>query len=270
VVYPRTPPQGFDPLGYLARFIDCVELDDTRYHPLTPFMVTRWAEKTAHNPNFRFIVRIWQRFTHQREVQWSAADAAVFKKGIVPLAVDNRLGALLFQFPINFHFDERDRSWLQRLAREFEEFPRLIEVRHPSWVSAEGIQFLREQGFGFCAVAPSIFLKPIVTDDVATAAFGAFRLQGRAGEQEQRAEDFGDFMFGADEIAEFATRVRLLAKNTEQLFVTFANHARGQSVVNALQLKAALLGQRVPAPTELRQAFSLGDDLVFDLPSAVR
>jgi uncharacterized protein YecE (DUF72 family) len=43
VVYPRTPPQGFDPLGYLARFIDCVELDDTRYHPLTPFMVTRWA-----------------------------------------------------------------------------------------------------------------------------------------------------------------------------------------------------------------------------------
>jgi uncharacterized protein YecE (DUF72 family) len=62
----------------------------------------------------------------------------------------------------------------------------------------------------------------------------------------------------------------LLAKNTEQLFVTFANHARGQSVVNALQLKAALLGQRVPAPTELRQAFSLGDDLVFDLPSAVR
>lgn len=262
IVYPRTPPKGFDPLEHLARYLDCVELDDTSFHPLTPFMAQRWAQRTAHNARFRFVVRAWHRFTHQREILWSAADAATFQRGIAPLAETGRLGAVLFQFPLNFRFDEKGRAWLQKVAKEFAAHQRLIELRHLSWMDEEALAFVRELGFGFCAVAPSMFLRE--DGEIVTGKCGALRLQGRGIAEENRTADSTDFMFGADEIARFAQRARAMAKECESLFVTFANHSRAQSVVNALQLRAALTGKPASAPSELRNAYQLGAELKAD------
>jgi uncharacterized protein YecE (DUF72 family) len=262
IVYPRTPPKGFDPLEHLARYLDCVELDDTSFHPLTPFMAQRWTQRTAHNARFRFVVRAWQRFTHQREILWSAADASAFKRGIDPLADGGRLGALLFQFPQNFRFDDKGRAWLHKVWREFADYQRLIEFRHSSWLAADALDLLRELQFGFCAVQPSLFLRE--EQHIVTSVCGALRLQGRAVAEEHRTTDSVDFMFGADEIARFAQRAKTLARECDSLFVTFANHGKAQSVVNALQLRAALMGKPAAAPPELRNAYQLGAELKTD------
>ena len=55
--------------------------------------------------------------------------------------------------------------------------------------------------------------------------------------------------------AELAARVRRLAGGRDETYVVTNNHFGGQALCNALELRAALRGERVPAPSELVEAF---------------
>src|SRR5688572_18291042 len=61
VVYPKPAPRGFDPLGYLSKFFDVVEVNSTFYRPAPAAYAVSWADRVAANPRFRFAVKLWRR-----------------------------------------------------------------------------------------------------------------------------------------------------------------------------------------------------------------
>ena len=72
----------FDELAYYAERFDTVEINNTFYRPPAVKIARSWADRTP--PGFEFSLKLFQQFTHKREV--SQKDVDVFKRGIEPLA----------------------------------------------------------------------------------------------------------------------------------------------------------------------------------------
>jgi uncharacterized protein YecE (DUF72 family) len=45
-VYPDPAPKGFDPLAFLAQYVDCIEINSSFYRPPTAAMSESWARRT--------------------------------------------------------------------------------------------------------------------------------------------------------------------------------------------------------------------------------
>ncbi|MGH7127612.1 MAG: DUF72 domain-containing protein, partial [Planctomycetaceae bacterium] len=133
IVYPHPRPRGFDPVRYLAGYIDCIEINSTFYRPPRPAVAEGWAERVADCRGFRFTAKLWRRFTHERETSWKKAESKAVRAGLTPLLEAGRLSALLAQFPWSFKNNETSREWIEDVRRAFADFPLVIEVRHASW-----------------------------------------------------------------------------------------------------------------------------------------
>src|SRR5690606_10502690 len=137
VVYPEKKPRGFDPVRYLAQFLDLIEINSTFYRPVRPEVAERWAERVEDLEGFRYSAKLWRRFTHERGEPWTTADVRAVRDGMRPLHRAKKLDALLVQFPWSFKNEESSREWLADLVRAFREFPLVVEVRHESWNEPE-------------------------------------------------------------------------------------------------------------------------------------
>jgi len=54
IVYPKPKPQGFDPVAYLTRDFDAIEINSSFYGPPRPAAAKAWAKHAGGNPRFRF------------------------------------------------------------------------------------------------------------------------------------------------------------------------------------------------------------------------
>jgi len=110
-VYPKPKPKKFDPLRYLAGYFDTVEVNSTFYRPAAPEAARKWAERVKENDRFRFALKLWRRFTHEREAAFTREEVDAVRAGLDPIADAGRLGAVLLQFPWSFRNDEANREW---------------------------------------------------------------------------------------------------------------------------------------------------------------
>jgi uncharacterized protein YecE (DUF72 family) len=172
---------------------------------------------------------------------------------------NQRLGALLLQFPYSFHSTEDSWSYLKELAGKFREYPLVLEVRHASWDRASVYQFLRETGIGFCNIDQPQVSYSIGATKKVTSAVGYLRLHGR-NVKEWFREGAGrdaryDYLYNEFELFELTERVRQIAQEAEETYVITNNHYRGKAVCNALELKAKLAGKNVKIPEILIQHY---------------
>ena len=65
-----------------------------------------------------------------------------------------------------------------------------------------------------------------------------------------------NYLYSLDELDPWLTRIKQVAKQTRETYVITNNHFRGQAVVNALEIKAALEEQVVPGPEPLFEHYS--------------
>jgi uncharacterized protein YecE (DUF72 family) len=253
IVYPPKKGSKFDPLAYLAEFFDVVELNNTFYRPPTPQMGRSWVKRVLFNPKFRFTAKLYRNFTHERQAL-TEGDEALFKSGLAPLLENQRLGALLLQFPYSFHNNEENLSYLKGLAERFREYPLVLEVRHASWDRASFYQFLRDGGIGFCNVDQPQVSYSIGPTKKVTGKVGYLRLHGR-NVKEWFREGAGrdaryDYLYNEFELFELSERIRQISKEAEEVYVITNNHYHGKAVCNALELKAKL-GEKNPKVPEL-------------------
>ena len=260
LVYPQPHPRGFDPLAYLARYLDVVEINSTFYRPVDADVAHRWVDRVGDSADFTFTAKLWKRFTHERDTAFTRADVSLVRRGLKPMHDAGKLGALLLQFPWSFRRSDESRLWLDDVTRAFGELPLVVEVRHASWAVPEFYDELIERGIGFVNIDQPLFRNSVKPSATATAPVGYVRIHGR-NYREWFRKDAGvearyDYLYSPAELAPWAARAReVAASGAEDVYAITNNHYRGQAGVNALQLMSMVKEEPVPAPEPLYAAF---------------
>jgi uncharacterized protein YecE (DUF72 family) len=262
------------PLEYLARFFDTTEINTSFYGPLKPEWAKLWCRKVAAvNKNFLFTAKLYRAFTHSPVAVMEPTSAATIRptdedeirtrEGLDAIASEGRLGALLIQFPVSFKNTSLNREYLDRLLRQFIEYPRVVEVRHSSWNDAETLAAFTQKDVGFCNIDQPLLGRSLAPTEHVTAAIGYVRLHGRNYEQwfadqgsdSDRRNDRYNYLYNERELAGWKERIDSVAERALTTYVITNNHFESKAGVNALELKAMISGKRVLAPPTLIQKY---------------
>ena len=258
VVYPQKPGPRFDPLEYLARFFDTIEINSSFYRSPTANTAKSWARRVEANKAFAFTAKLHRIFTHERG-KATESDEKEFREGLDPLQYAGKLGAVLVQFPWSFKNTDEERAYLLKLLDRFQEYPLVLEVRHTSWNNPQILEWLEERGVGICNVDQPLFSKSIKPAALITSQIGYVRLHGRNYKDWFREsaprDDRYNYLYSLEELDPWITRIKEVAKQTHETYVVTNNHFRGQAVVNALEIKSTIEEKEVPAPGPLFEAY---------------
>jgi uncharacterized protein YecE (DUF72 family) len=267
------------PLEYLARFFDTTEINTSFYGPLKPELAKLWCKKVASvNRNFLFTAKLYRAFTHSPIAVMEPTSAATIRptdedemrtrEGLDAIANEGRLGALLIQFPVSFKNTSLNREYLERLLRQFIEYPRVVEVRHSSWNDAETLAAFVQQNVGFCNIDQPLLGRSLAPTEHVTSAIGYVRLHGRnyehwfadhlsadQGSDSDNRNDRYNYLYNERELAGWKQRIENVAERAQATYVITNNHFESKAGVNALELKAMISGRRVLAPPTLIEKY---------------
>ena len=250
-VYPKNI--GVDALAYLVRFFETIEINSPFYRIPSSLTTSSWAKRCRDNPEFRFTVKLFRGFTHERNA--SMAELRAFQGALAPLAEAEVLGALLLQFPWSFRNQATGRRYLDGLMTTFEDYPLVVEVRHASWNDPEFHVELRQRRVGFCNIDQPVIGRSLAPSSLATGPVGYVRLHGRNYEdwfsEEADQNQRYDYLYSKQELDPWMEKISEISDHASETYVIANNHFRGQAVVNALQLRSRLERRRVEAHSTL-------------------
>jgi uncharacterized protein YecE (DUF72 family) len=255
-------------LEYLARFFDTTEINASFDEPLRPELAKLWCRKVASvNKDFLFTVKLHRAFTHSHIAAMEPTSAATIRPsdederrtrdGLDVLANEGLLGALLIQFSVSFKNTSLNREYLERLLRQFIEYPRVVEVRHSSWNDAATLASFVQPNVGFCNLDQPARSNSLVPDHV-MGGIGYIRLHGYDYEQwfdSDYRNDRDSYLYTERELAGWKQRITSVAERAQTTFVIANNRFEGKAGVNALELKAMISGKRVTAPPALIEKY---------------
>jgi uncharacterized protein YecE (DUF72 family) len=257
------------PLEYLARFFDTAEINTSFYGPLKAELAKLWCRKVAAvNPGFLFTAKLYRAFTHSpiavmeptsaATIRPTDEDEARTREGLDVLANEGRLGALLIQFPVSFKNTSLNREYLDRLLRQFIEYPRVVEVRDSSWNNPETLADFARNNVSFCNIDQPVLGKSLAPTEHVTAPIAYVRLHGRNyGEwfDSDNRNDRYNYLYNERELADWKERIENVAARAETTYVITNNHFESKAGVNALELKSMLAGRKVAAPPSLIEKY---------------
>jgi uncharacterized protein YecE (DUF72 family) len=263
-IYPADVPKQFDVLAFTASYFDTIEINASFYAPQPARNYASWARRVAHNPDFKFTAKLWQRFTHQSTVdgrqsrgEWTADDVRQITEGLQVLRDANRLGAVLAQFPWSFKPSTVNCRLLTRLAEDFAGWPVVVELRHGAWAQHEHAVLLKKLGLGFCNIDQPVIGESLGPTAGVTSEVGYVRFHGRRYdrwfEDNEDAAQRYDYLYTAEELQPWVERIRKIAgaERVKEVYVVSNNHFEGKGPANALMIRSMLEGQRVKAPPVL-------------------
>ncbi len=264
-------------LEFASRQVNSIEINGTFYSLQKPESYLKWRDETPQN--FIFSLKGGRFITHLKRLKnVETALANYFASG--PLALQEKLGPILWQMPPSFKYDAnlleeffkqlpRDtaaalalgskhdtkvegRTYLE--THENRRIQHALEIRHPSFENEEFIALLREHDIAV-VVADTAGKWPLIED--ITADFMYLRLHG---DQELYASGYspGTLDRWASKIkcwirGKNPRGARTLASTQSQLngrldiFVYFDNDIKVHAPFDAISL-AARLGIKPPAP----------------------
>lgn len=132
---PKTKDANF--LDEYVKHFDCIELNATFYNVYGPDTITKWKEKAAANPDFKFCPKFSQSISHIRRLKNADDVTTQFYEGI--MAFGDQLGPLFLQLSDNYapkSFPEL-KSYLESLPKDV---PVFVEVRHKDWYAVPEVR----------------------------------------------------------------------------------------------------------------------------------
>jgi uncharacterized protein YecE (DUF72 family) len=271
-VYPTARSKDFHEATYLSEFFDTIEINTSFYHPLRRENAATWLERVAANPAFLFTAKLWQKFTHEPSA--TTDDEKAVRAGFDILQKAGRLGAVLLQFPFSFHSTKETISYLAALLNRFADYPLAVELRHASWQSSETLSVLRQHHAAFCNIDQPVIGRSLEPSAESTSSVGYVRLHGRrydtwfTDDPASPAHERYNYLYSAEELDPWVSRIRNIAKHSPNTFVVTNNHFQGKAVVNALQLISILKGSKVKVPEPLRQHYPELDEIANERQAA--
>jgi uncharacterized protein YecE (DUF72 family) len=258
-VYPASRPHGFDPLVYLSRFFDLVEINSTYYGPGSPKAAESWVQRVRENPRFRFTAKLWKRFTHDRDQAWTTAEVDQVRSALEPIAKAGRLGCVVAQFPWSFKRTPESEEWLGDVLNAFADFPLAVEVHHASWNQPAFYASLAEKTVGIVNIDQPAFHHSIKPGATVTAPVGYVRLHGRNFEnwfrENAESHERYDYLYTEDELKAWLDRIHAIAEKTRETYVITNNHYLGKAPANAAMLRKLYGEVDVTVPAELEAAY---------------
>lgn len=265
IVYPRGTK---DPLRYLARYVDCIEINSTFYRLPEQKLSQSWLDKTKDCPGFFFTAKLHSDFTHKGLAD--VVTASQFRRGYDPLLRAGKLSHLLIQFRYDFRDGPDNRRHLETLAKLFAPvFTLVIEVRHNSWQTPNALSFFENLNVTVANLDYPLGKDSFNLPQCIVGHSGYFRLHGRNAEtwftKSTRDEKY-NYLYSPEELDEIQQRTRNLAAAYPSLVVITNNHYQGAEVANALELKARITGQKVLVPEDLLLRYPRLEEIAKNRP----
>jgi uncharacterized protein YecE (DUF72 family) len=220
------------------------------------------------NPRFLFTAKLYRAFTHSplavmeptsaATIRPTDEDEARTREGLDALASEGRLGALLIQFPVSFKNTSLNREYLDRLLRQFIEYPRVVEVRDSSWNNAETLADFTRKDVAFCNIDQPVLGNSLGPTEHVTAPLAYVRLHGRNYSEwfdSDNRNDRYNYLYKEKELEGWKGRIASVAARARTTYVITNNHFESKAGVNALELKAMLSRTRVAAPPTLIEKY---------------
>ena len=190
IVYPPGLKKTQHPLQFLARYLDCCEINTSFYGHIQPKIGRQWCELLGDvNPEFEFTAKLFRSFTHAPGAVLQSTSATTLnpleedetkaKEGLDSIASPGKLGALLIQFPVSFKNTEENREYLKKLVERFREYPLVVEVRHATWDEPEILADFAARNIAFCNIDQPWLGRALRATEHATAPLAYVRLHGR-------------------------------------------------------------------------------------------
>ena len=294
--YPRRAMSAEARLRYYAGVFDVVEVNASFYAIPDVLTVSRWAARTppqfvfhvkayslltGHHPrpqtlpaDLQRLLPVGARRTRRGEVDATAfppealaAAFRLFRASLAPLTEAGKLGYVLVQFAPWVRYSHARLDDLALLPARLPGCAVAVEFRDRSWFpdhATETLAALRAAGLIHVVVDAPDTANAVPRLPVVTARTAVLRLHGRnahgwlrqlRGEEPAVREKY-DYLYREDELRGLLPEIEALAREAEEVFISFNNNNRAYPVQNALMLKR-LLGQ--PTPDAPEQGSLLGD-----------
>lgn len=258
-VYPRCGLSRPDRLGYLARFVDVVEINSTFYRPATRRSAESWVRRTRAAPGFRFTAKAHRSWTHEIADDLPRAVRETLD-GLTPLRDAGMLSAVLVQFPQRVHAEPESLEHIDRLHDLTRGWPLAVEVRHRSWLDPEIDAWFGARAIARCAVdQPRVGSSTLPWTETPTADLAYIRLHGRNAarwfDPEAGRDARYDYRYTPPEVAQLAAAAGRIAGRAREVIAVANNHFRGQALAAAIQLRHAVGSGRPLAPGVLLRTY---------------
>jgi uncharacterized protein YecE (DUF72 family) len=244
VFYPSKQPKGFRQLEFYARYLDLVEVNATFYSVgLGPRNAAQWLKDVSGNRKFQFSVKLFQGFTHTMEAR--KGDVLAVSRLIEPLAAEEKLCALVIQFPHSFVRTKERIEYLRKLAETFKEFPMFVEFRHDSWAKPELFSMLLDLKLHLINVDLPAIRHRMPLTDVGWGGISYFRLMGRNAEtwhnaprdEKTNVADRYLYDYSNEESEGLFSAMNRQARKGNKTFVVFHNDPQANSLKNGFELR---------------------------------
>ena len=247
-----------DELTYYGQRFHTVEINSTFYRPPVPGYAWNWVKKTP--PDFKFTLKLWQKFTHPgmyqqatgEEADVSTQDVDTFRKGIEPLVRSNKLGSILVQFAASFRKNQMTVEVLDRVLHAFKDYPLVVELRHRTW--SDEIKATQEVLSAYDASLAYIdepkFASSIKQEFQPLGPIFYLRMHGRNAEKwfsHRSAEEKYNYLYSPDELKPFVENLSDVKKAVKEIYVFFNNHYGAKAAANAIEMRYRL-GLPINAP----------------------
>ncbi|MBN1999962.1 DUF72 domain-containing protein [candidate division KSB1 bacterium] len=258
IVYPEPKPKNFCESAFLAVFFNTIEINSTFYRVPEKRFTERWVKNIEFNPNFKYTVKLHQQYTHKR-AGFSTRDIAVFRSAVDIIYDNQRLGALLIQFPWSFKKNDDSLDYIKKLTDAFSPYPCVVEVRHGDWIDPDILADFKQKNIGFANIDQPVIGKSVPLTKHVTSNVSYFRLHGRNYQNwfKQGASSAAryDYLYNDTELASWVNNIHELAENSLETYIVFNNHFRGQAIVNSFQLISKLTNERQNVPSQLLSTY---------------
>ncbi len=255
-----------DELAFASKLFNSIELNGSFYSLQRPEYYTRWRDETPDG--FVFAVKGPRYITHLKRLRDIEGPMAnFFASGV--LALEAKLGPILWQFPPNFRYDKPTfDDFLHRLpttrklavanaqhhtgvvdgrtyldSKTTGVLRHAVEIRHESFRNDEFLQSLREHNIAL-VVADTAGKWPLMEEQ--TADFSYIRLHG---DEVLYTSGYGD-----KALEMWAEKIRAWTRDNRDAYVYFDNDIKAHAPFDAMELAKKLGVKWALTPMPMKRA----------------
>ncbi|MHA1150042.1 MAG: DUF72 domain-containing protein [Promethearchaeota archaeon] len=223
-------------LQYYSEIFYTSEINTSFYHIPAKQVVQSWVKKTPKN--FLFTAKLPKIITHtyKLRINESWAPLMSYMDSMKPLLTSKKLLAFLIQLPPSFQKSKDFRNLKEFITNWPEDWEQrgyylVVEFRDKSWMDDSVFEYLRNQNLTYCSVIEPK-LPPWM--EITNRQFCYIRFHGYG------ENIWFNYEFSANEIKEWASKIRKILNDIDCIGIYFNNHFSGYATKNALMMMREL------------------------------